>query len=122
MKSIQTAIEEEKKLTDSIITQILNEHRVVREKFDSAIEMYKNDHEVLNVLNKSVFEPNTGESVEEAKVIRVLKYEAENILEGTPAQKCLIEDDVKEMFEVEIGDVHKYAKAHKINIAKIRLR
>ena len=84
--------------------------------------MYKNDHEVLNVLNKSVFEPNTGESVEEAKVIRVLKYEAENILEGTPAQKCLIEDDVKEMFEVEIGDVHKYAKAHKINIAKIRLR
>jgi hypothetical protein len=120
MKMISAAIEEETKITDIIINKVLEERKVQREMFDSAVEMYKNDIDVISLMAKSIFEPTSGVEIGHQIVDKVLKYEEEHFFHNNPIQKCIFEDEIWEMFNVEIGDVRSFAKARKINLNRLR--
>lgn len=113
-KSIITSIEQEKNLVNEAINQVLAEHNVNREQFNNTLEMYKNDHEVLSLLSNSALEPSTGTIPTSAQAEEILTFEQESLSKSTntPLQKCQIEDEIWEKWEIELGDIHLYCKNH----------
>jgi hypothetical protein len=101
---------------------LLEEHKISREKFDKALELYGNDGDILEQLENITFEASKGMLPKENIAEEVLRFELEQCKNGKSiVKKYLLEDEVWEKWGVEIGDVHQVAKNSK-NLKQLYLQ
>ena len=111
LKFLEAAITKETEATENIIKEVLQERNIPMEKFKGALELYRNDGEVLEVLEEVNFEASKGLVPNENIVDEVLRFEIESWKrEKSVIKKYQVEDEVWEKWGVEVGDVHALAR------------
>ena len=96
-----------------ILNTFLQEQKIEREKFNKALEIHRNDGEILELLDIN-YDSYTGVEITEEIIEEILVFEIKEISKDKSLKKkYILEDEIWENWGVELSDVHYLAESSK---------